>query len=329
MIKTEDLTHRAVRDFVAAFNDQDDNALRHAAPHFTCTVGDLHALRSHFTAFVAVEEQDDGLTLDGFAAHGIQPMSARWAFTVDAGRVERLEVTPDVPVSSPRMGEVLTELRENIPARATAARFARVRDKDGHMHPKGTARRMRLGDHLFVHEWDTGAAGSVDWIVTGEKADDDVFRSVRSPSSGDHDDRGGGPRKVASVSSHLKLELGWDGDGYQKATVSYWAKPYHWDAVKWCTERLTLSEEYIPRITGTLILTGPDDTAVSTEEITVSGGRPPYERAFSRELELRHLIPGTYTLTFADAVKSGGSGANKGQDHVALTDHTVTFTVGG
>ncbi|MFF0967905.1 hypothetical protein ACWDQO_16725 [Streptomyces sp. NPDC003703] len=313
---------------MTAFNDQDDDRLPHLAPHFTTTAGSLQELRSHFTAFVAVAERDGGLTLDGFAAKGPRFASARWEFTVDDDWVEKLKITPDVPVDSDRMHEVMEELRENIPARAAQAAFARVTDKEGRTHPKGTVRRLRLGEHLLVHRWEKGACGDIDWIVTSEKADADVFRFVRSPSSGDHDDRGGGARKYCSVSSHLELKLGWDGDGYQKATVSYWAKPYYWDAVKWYGEDRTLSEQYVPKVTGTLTLTGPDGTAVSTEPITVSGGQPPYERTFSREFDLGHLPPGTYTLTFGDAQKTGGSTAARGQDWVKLSDHSVAFTIG-
>ncbi|WP_416483219.1 hypothetical protein [Streptomyces sp. CL12] len=328
MIKTEDLTHETVRDFVQAFNDQDMNRLYEIAPCFTSNAGDLKGLRSQCTGFVAVEEADGGLTLDGFTAQRRHPVPMRWEFTVDHYSVEQLRITTDVPVSSDTLHKVLTELEEDIPARAAAVRFAQARDSDGRTHPKGTARRMRLGDHFFVHEWDKGGLGEIDWIVTSEKADDDVFRSVRSPSSGDHDDRGGGARKVSSVSSHLELELGWDGDGFQKATASYWAKPFYWDAVKWYGEDRTLTEAYIPQITGTLTLTGPDGAAVSSEKITVKGDKGPYRLVFTKELDLSALAPGHYTLSFTHAVKKGGTWADAGKDMVKLSDHTVTFTVG-
>ncbi|MDI3408905.1 hypothetical protein [Streptomyces cavernicola] len=334
MIKTENLTQQSVRDFVKAFNERDDDALRNAAPEFTFTIGSMRGLptrelRSRFKAFVAVEEQDDGLTLTGFASQGLRLVPVRWTFTVDMfDRVEQLEVFLGVSVSEDGMRDIETELRENIPAQAAAAKFARARDENGRTHPQGTARRMRLGDHYLVHRWEAGSLRNVDWVSTSEKADDDVFRSVRSPSSGDHDDRGGGHRNVSSVSSHLELQLGWDGDGYQKATVSYWAKPYYWDAVKWYAEVRTLSDQYVPKITGKLTLTDPAGTEVSAEKITISGGRKPYKRTFSREFELGNLTPGTYTLSFTDAFKTGGTWADRHQDRVELTDHTVTFTIG-
>ncbi|MFE6662984.1 hypothetical protein ACFVFH_05380 [Streptomyces sp. NPDC057697] len=329
MIKTADLTERAVREFVEAFNEGDKETLRATvSPVFASSAGDLDDLLRQFTAFVPVKEQNGGLSLTGLATQTRMTVPVKWSFTVEYGRVGRLEIEQGADMSGANGREALTELRERIPARAAEALFARSHDADGRTHPAGTARRMRLGEHLFVHTWTVTGRGSVDWVITSEKADDDTYRSLRSPASGHHDDRGGGPKLVSSVSSHLGLALGWDGAGYQKATVSFWAKPYYWEAVKWNAEYLNLSHEYIPQLTGTLTLTGPSGAVVSSESVTVSGGKVPYEMEFSREFALGELPTGTYTLTFADAWKKGGTWANKRHDQVHLKDHALAFDIG-
>ncbi|MGW6950175.1 hypothetical protein ACWGHD_25055 [Streptomyces xanthophaeus] len=138
---------------------------------------------------------------------------------------------------------------------------------------------------------------------------------------------------MSKLISHLRLDLGWQ-DTYQKATVRYHAMPYYWDALAWFNERLSLADEYKPRVKGTLTLTGPptltapEGKVISTEEITVKASKLPYPLDFTREFPLADLPPGTYTLTLANAVKTGGKWSNQYATTIKLKDHTLTFAVG-
>ncbi|MGE7391593.1 nuclear transport factor 2 family protein [Streptomyces sp. NPDC004126] len=321
MITPSELTHPAVRDFVTAFNDHQVDAV-HATvtDDFAATSGPVRNNARRFMTVrsaIAIHHQDaEGLTVRGLYRQGHQNAPVRWAFTPRDGKIAELVITKDDDFPSGFFNEADPEL-ERCLGRGTPYRT----DSDGKPRPLLALRREKLGSHLYV----TRFSHSGLWVNTGEKADGDVHRSYRSPSSGDHDDRS----RVSSVSSHLDLRLGWDGDDHQMATVSYWAKPYYWDAIKWCPERLRLDDSAIPTITGTLTLTGPGDTIVSTENITINGGHVPYERTFTRTIALADTPSGTHTLTFTQAVKTGGTGTNKGADKVELSDHTLTFTVGG
>ncbi|MEV7729696.1 hypothetical protein AB0P15_34030 [Streptomyces sp. NPDC087917] len=333
MIISEKPTHPAVRDFVTALDAQEQAAFEAAVTRdFSFTSEERQADAGVFPATraaIVINDQDaDGLTLTGVVLRRDHAEPVQWAFSARDGKIAELAVTDDADVPADFWFEAMAELERRLDGSATPGSATLV-GPGRSAHPRGMLRRESLGDRRYVMRWGPGALGGVDWINTGQRADDDVHRSFRSPSSGDHDDRGVGICDVSSVSSHFELKLGWDGKGYQKATALYWAKPYYWDAVAWCKERMSLSGTSIPNITGTLTLTGPDGAVTSTEDITITGGRKPYERIFDRELAFADMPTGTYTLTFTKAVKDGGTWFNKGRGKVRLKDHTITFTVGG
>jgi hypothetical protein len=336
VIDNEKLTHPLVRDFVIALNAQDpDSFAAVVADGFQYTAGEEQADAELFletrTALVINDQNADGLTVTGIVLHNGAVRPVRLDFTPHDGKLAKLTLTDSVDLPESFWDEAVAELDRRqggseAPDSATLTR-------DGNAHPEGTLRREELGGHRYVMAWGPGARGRADWVNTGDKADDDIYQSSRSPSSGDHDDRAA-IGKISSVSSHLELKLGWDGDGYQKATATFWAKPYRWESVAWLPENLPMADEFIPTITGTLTLTGPDDSVLSTERITAGGGRRPYTMTFTRDFFLRDRLTGTYTLSFTDAVKTGGAhtrtaGQRTGKDEVQLKNHTLTFTVGG
>ncbi|MGW7276521.1 hypothetical protein ACWGH5_39255 [Streptomyces sp. NPDC054864] len=249
--------------------------------------------------------------------------AVRWVFTLAGSKVGALAVTSGVKLPSAFQVEVINEqlnTGETLPMEDILGQSGQAREP----HPRGMLQRREFRGAQYVYRWGPGKAGDVDWIHTGEKATGAVYASYRSPASGRHDDRA--DNDLSSVSSDLTAELGWDGDGYQKAAVSFAAKPYMWESIQWMGETWPLVDESKPVIKGTLTLTGPDDTVISTEVITTKGQKPPHEMAFTREFALKNQPPGTYTLAFTKAVKTGGRRGSKAR--VGLSDHVLTFTVG-
>ncbi|MCX5204071.1 hypothetical protein OG897_21785 [Streptomyces sp. NBC_00237] len=259
-------------------------------------------------------------------------IDVRWVFTVNEGKVSRLAVTRDVTLPHEFKKEVIVELTKQL-VRGSAGTepdtdFDRPVARNGESHPRGCARRM----DGYVYGWGPGALGAIDWINTLENASDPVvYRTFRSPASGEHIDKTS-KRRTHRVDSHLSAELRWDSDGYQKLWTAFSAEPSHWNAVAWCSEWVRLVDRAIPRVTGTLTLTGPDGAVASTEEVTAKGARPPYPLRFEREFALDDVPSGTYTLTFTHAEKTGGSYSQDGAvgdlDRVTLRNHTLTFNVG-
>ncbi|MFK0238062.1 hypothetical protein [Streptomyces vinaceus] len=337
MITTEKLKHPLVRDFVTALNTQDPAMFAAVVTeNFQYDDEEEQAGGDVFlatrAAIVINDQNTDGLTITGIALRHDTATPVRWAFIPRDGKIARLAISDSVDLPDSFWDEAVAELEQRQGGDA-GPDSARLTGMNGATHLRGALRREGLGSHRYVMRWGPGALGGVDWINTGEKADDDVYRSFRSPSSGDHDDRAA-VGKISSVSSHLELKLGWDGDDYQKATAAFWSKPYRWESVAWLPENLRMSDEFVPALTGTLTLTGPDGSVVSTEKITASGGMPPYLMTITREFSLRDQPTGTYTLTFTDALKTGGAhtrtaGQRTGRDEVRLKDHRITFTVGG
>ncbi|MFF3787242.1 hypothetical protein [Streptomyces sp. NPDC001933] len=122
--------------------------------------------------------------------------------------------------------------------------------------------------------------------------------------------------------------MGWDSDDYQKAVVSIEAKSWYRDAVCWRTERHNLVDLSVPRVTGTLTLTGPDGAVIGTEEIMAEGVKPPYPISFTREFALAGLPAGRYTVALTGAVETGGFQFSGDDSTVKLDDRTIAFDVG-
>ncbi|WP_159028304.1 hypothetical protein [Kitasatospora sp. MY 5-36] len=286
-------------------------------------MGDFDDFRSAEAVIVVTDQSADGLTLTGLATWNRHSLGVHWQFEVEEDQVSVLHVTAaQLPEATRKEAEEALRMLLDEVGFAT---FGSTRDGTGRTHPQGTLRRTSMGHgHYVLSEWTVGGAGRIGWINKDEKLPDPhVYRSLRSPESGEHDCRS----TYAKVTSHLDLTLGWDDDSYQKATASFHAAPYRWDAVTWLTENLDLVDRAKPRISGTLTLTGPDGAVVSTEEITVKGDKQPFPLAFTREFALADRPVGRYTLTFTDAVKSGGYSPSGGTT-VELKDHAITFTVG-
>ncbi|WP_424215912.1 hypothetical protein ACN20G_27595 (plasmid) [Streptomyces sp. BI20] len=340
MITPKELTHPAVRAFVTALVEQNADAFHETvAKGFTFSSEEetdgADVFLSTRSTVLLHDQSADGLTLTGLAVRRDEGVPVRWVFTPVGGKVGVLDVDSNVTLPNSFWGEALPLLEKALrqAEEPDAEEFDTPEGPSGEKHPRGTLRRREMWSTQYVHEWTAGALGGIDWINTGRKAGDAVHASFRSPASGRHDDRGhtGG---VSSVSSDLTVELRWDGDGYQKAAVSFAAKPYMWESVCWLGENVDLVDKYIPVIRGTLTLTGPDGTVIATEALTAKGVKPPYELSFTREFALKDRPVGTYTLAFTDAVKTGGrrttDGANHtGKDEVRLRAHVLTFTVGG
>ncbi|MFF3863300.1 hypothetical protein [Streptomyces sp. NPDC002209] len=343
MISSEQLTQPAVRFFITALHGQNRRAMAGAVSrgfsYMASSVhpklveredsGDIDKFWDTSPLLAVTGQSSDGLALTGLAHWYHGPVEARWEFTVSERVVEGLRITTEVELTSADVREAQAELKR-LAEQGEAAEYATVRDRAGHTHLPGTVRRMALGGTYFLHRWGPGAAGGIDWINTGVKLPDaHVYRSLRSPESGEDTCKSTGSK----VTSHLELTVGWSEDSYQKASVSFHAKPYFWESVAYLEERFNLVEEVKPRITGTLTLTGPDGVVVSSEKITVKGTRPVYPLSFSREFALAHLPAGSYTLAFAKALKTGGyrtrvDGRETGRTRVRLKDHVLTFTVG-
>lgn len=322
MISTEKLRQPAVRAFIDSLNARDERAFAEAVyGKFTYTCGEEEGDAAGFypahTQFVVTDQSSDGCTLTGVMLKADDPVAARLTFFPRGyGSVFKLDVATDVEIPRDSYSD------------------ARLHLSGGRGEPKpavGTLRRMKLGDDYFVHRWGRGGLGRADWINTGEKAPDpDVYQTFHSPAHGEQTDE----VRVSRVVSRLSVDLGWDGT-YQKATARFHATLSFWEAVTWLSEKYRLAGESIPKITGTLTLTGPptltvpDGNVISTEEITVTGGKPPYPIDFTREFPLTGLPLGTYTLTLANAVKTGGYWSSKYNTTVTLRDHTISFTVGG
>lgn len=340
MITPEELTEPAVRAFVTALVGQDADAFRDAVTErFTYSSEDESADADEFLAtrstIVLHDQSPDGMDLTGLAVRRDLGITVRWVFSVTNGKVRALAVASDVELPNTFWDDAAPALEKasEAPSKPAGKDFQRPVGPDGESHPRGALRVQPLGDTWWVHRWGPTGRGSAGWTYTGEKAPNPVHAAFRSPASGRHDDRGhiGG---VSSVSSDLTVELRWDNDGYQRAAVSFTATPYMWESVCWLGENLELVDQYVPTLKGTLTLTGPDHTVVSTELITVKGGKPPYGLPFTRNFPLKELPTGTYTLAFTDGVKTGGRRStdgknNTGKDEVRLRDHVLTFTVGG
>lgn len=322
MISTEDLQHPAVRAFIDSLNARDERAFAEAFDGtftYTCgEEGDAAGFYPVHTQFVVTDESSDGCTLTGVMLKAGDPVAARLTFVPwGYGSVAELGVSTDVEIPDDSFIDALGHL-----------------DSGGRAEPKpavGTLRRLKLGSHYYVHRWGRGGMGSADWINTGEKASDpDVYQSFHSPAHGEQTDE----VRVSRAVSRLSVDLGWDGT-YQKATARFHATLSFWEAVTWLSEKYRLAGDSIPKITGTLTLTGPptltapDGNVISTEEITVTGSKPPYPIDFTREFPLTGLPLGTYTLTLTNAVKTGGYWSSKYNTTIGLRDHTLSFTVGG
>ncbi|MFH8692494.1 nuclear transport factor 2 family protein [Streptomyces anulatus] len=322
MISIEKLRQPAVRAFIESLNDRDEKAFAEAVHEkFTYThgeeEGDAAGFYTAHIQFVVTDQSSDGFTLTGVMLKTDDEVAVRLTFfPAGYASVGKLGIATDVEIPSDSFIDALAHLGGG---RAQAKPAV------------GTLRRLKLGDHYFVHRWGRGAMGSADWINTGEKAPDpDVYQSFHSPAHGEQTDE----VRVSRVVSRLSVDLGWDGT-YQKATARFHATLSFWEAVKWLPENLRLAGTSIPKITGTLTLTGPPTltvpggTVISTEEITVTGSKPPYPIDFTREFPLTGLPLGTYTLTLANAVKTGGYWSSKYNTTIAIKDHTISFTVGG
>ncbi|MFC8231040.1 hypothetical protein [Streptomyces sp. NPDC057287] len=316
MIDTENLEQLAVRNFVDSLNTRDERAFAGAViPDFVYTSGrDKGGAADFFTThtrFVVTEQSEDGCALTGVMVKSGQAAAAHWRFTPRFKDVFKLHVDPDVELPDHDFADAMLHLGTATDAPGTQ---------------EGTVRRMKLGEDHFVHRWGRGGLGRTDWINTGEKANDPVYKTFHSGERRDEFD-------VSRVTSQLSLDLDWDGT-HQKATARFHATLKYWDAVAWLNERLRLADETTPVITATLTLTGPptltvpDGKLISTEKIRIKGHRPPYPLDLTREYSLTGLTPGTCTLTLTDAVKTGGSWTSTHDTTVKLTDHTLTFPVG-
>ncbi|MFJ8165530.1 hypothetical protein ACIRBY_32085 [Streptomyces sp. NPDC096136] len=320
MIKVEQLRQPAVRRFVDSLNARDEKAFAEAvAGQFAYTCGEEAGGAAEFftahTRFVVTEQSEDGHTLTGVMSKSGEVVPAQWTLVPRAFKdVFKVVVATDIEFPQGAFGEALFHIDS---------------PEGGVRTPEGTLRRMELGSHSYVHSWTRGALGKFDWINTGTKADADVYKSFHSPADGDQVD------KVTSskVTSRLAVDLGWDG-GYQQATVHFHAKPYYAEPLAWREEHMRMVDGSVPTITATLTLTGPptltapDRKAVHTEQITVKGTMPPYLLDFTRTFPLNGLPLGTYTLTLADAVKTGGYRSSTANTAVRLKDHTIDFRVG-
>ncbi|WP_253891148.1 hypothetical protein [Actinokineospora diospyrosa] len=337
MLLATELTQPTVHTFVDALRERDEGALADVtsdnfvfvAPDLGdaggLPMGDLGAFLSAEVMLVVTGQSEDGLTLTGLASWRRHFVGVRWTFQVEDEKVAELLIARASLAEADR-AEAESQLRE-LTHQAGIVTFETAHDSNGRTHAQGTLRRTTVGsDHYRVSEWTVGALGGISWIVTDEKlTDPDVYRSLRSPESGEHDDSA----KYLKIKSHLDLVLGWDDDSYQKATVSFHGTPQRWDAVMWLPENLTLVDRAVPSMSGTLTLTGPDGSVVSTEKITVKGTGTPYPLSFTREFALADLPLGRYTLAFTDAVKTGGyQPGSTASDRVHMQDHTITFTVG-
>ncbi|MFB8171441.1 hypothetical protein ACFC60_26215 [Kitasatospora purpeofusca] len=339
MITSEELTHPAVRTLLTAVQDREQGMAKSAvAGDFVCNatglvtsaarpdMGDLGRFLSARPLLAVTGQSEDGLTLTGLANWRGHAVGSRWVFSAHGGRLGQLRITraelPDADLKEAQAA--LDELATG----AGVGTFRTVRDSDGRTHPKGRARRLPVGGHHYLHSW-TAGPGGISWISTGEKLPDpDVYRAHRDPATGEHT----AESAQSKVTSHLDVTLGWD-DTYQKATVTFQATPYYWDAVTWLAEDLPLTDEAKPELTGTLTLTGPDHTVVSTEEITVKAAKAPHLLTFTREFSLADAPVGDYTLTLTDPVKTRGFRSRKdgiptNRTDVHMKDHTITFTVG-
>ncbi|MFD6464625.1 hypothetical protein [Streptomyces goshikiensis] len=339
MLAVEELTQQAVRAFVYALNTRDGEIMHHTVHHgFSFTVemgrrsGGIEQLLSSKTLLAVTAQSDDGLTLTGAMKYGPfpDPLAARWVFTTHDDKVLSLTIDDEAKLTAEqeeKAGDAVGELEKQ----ATAAVYARVRDNDGRAHLPGTARRRKIGGVPYVHAWKPGALGAISWISTGVRLEDpDVYKSFASPESGDS------VRKSASsrVDFRLSLILGWDGDDYQKAVVTLDAMSYFKDGTSWpdfgtwIKEKHSLVDRAVPRVTGTLTLTGPDGAVISTEEFTAKGVKPPYPMSFTREYALAGLPPGRYTVALTGAVKTGGFQFSGDDSTVDMDDRSITFDVG-
>ncbi|MEU0634308.1 hypothetical protein [Streptomyces sp. NPDC005989] len=337
MIDAENLAQPPVRAFVSALNALDDRGreplYRVVRPDFWCTSGQsrggLENLLTNRIRFAVTAQSDDGLTLTGFASRRDHPFPSTWVFTVKGDEVQSLEISIEAK-PTPDQQQDGREAFEELDKQITAAKYAVV-DRDGRTHLPGTARRRKIGDIPYLHAWTVGALGSISWINTGLRLEDpDVYKSFASPESGDS------VRKSASsrVDFRLSLTLGWDGDDYQKAVVTLDATSYFKDGTSWpdfgtwIKEKHSLVDRAVPRVTGTLTLTGPDGAVISTEEIKAKGVKPPYPMSFTREYALAGLPPGRYTVALTGAVKTGGFQFSGDDSTVDMDDRSITFDVG-
>ncbi|MFE3072515.1 hypothetical protein [Streptomyces sp. NPDC059247] len=340
MLAVEDLTQQAVRAFVYALNTRDGEIMHHTVHRgFSFTVkalrqsGGIKQLMSSEALLAVAAQSDDGLTLAGAMKYApfTQTLPARWVFTTDGDdRVLSLTVDDQAELTDEQREEANGAVEE-LEKQATAAVYARVRDDDGRTHLPGTARRRKIGSVPYLHAWKPGALGAISWINTGTKLEDpEVFKSFASPESGDS------VRKSASsrVDFRLSLVLGWDGDDYQKAVVTLDATSYFKDGTSildfgtWIKEKHGLVDRAVPRVTGTLTLTGSDGVVISTEEITAKGVKPPYPMSFTREYALAGLPAGRYTVALTGAVKTGGFQFSGDDSTVDMDDRSITFDVG-
>ncbi|MFD7621168.1 hypothetical protein [Streptomyces sp. NPDC059802] len=338
MIAAENLAQPPVHAFVSALNALDDldrEPLNHVVrPDFWCTSGQsrggLENLLTNRIRFAATAQSDDGLTLTGFAALHEHSFPSTWVFTVKGNEVQSLEISIEAK-PTPDQQQDGREAFEELDRQITAAKYERATDQDGRTHLPGTARRRKIGAVPYLHAWKPGALGAISWINTGVRLEDpDVYKSFASPESGDS------VRKSASsrVDFRLSLPLGWDGDDYQKAVVTLDATSYYKDGTSWpdfgtwIKEKHSLVDRTVPRVTGTLTLTGPDGAVISTEEIKAKGVKPPYPMSFTREYALADLPPGPYTVALTGAVKTGGFQFSGDDSTVDMDDRSITFDVG-
>ncbi|PKV82818.1 hypothetical protein [Streptomyces sp. TLI_146] len=68
---------------------------------------------------------------------------------------------------------------------------------------------------------------------------------------------------------------------------------------------------------------------ISTEEVKFKGTGSNYPIDFTRDVPLKDLSPGTYTLSLTNAIKRGGYSFGSNVTTFTVKDHIVTFTVGG
>ncbi|MFI5529474.1 hypothetical protein ACIA8O_13135 [Kitasatospora sp. NPDC051853] len=326
----DELTQPAIRAFFQALTANDLAAMADAVyEDFAAVDGEMdfgvEDVLMYTASYELYDQSEDGLTV-GLVACGRMGRAQSWAFTVEEGLVAGVVITPNEKIpqdfvlsanSRSSFHQVPVVDHEKLAREEEARAFAETTDQDGRTHLRGTARRLDLLGKYYVHLWDRGAGGTIDWINTGEQAvDPDVFRTAGSPASGDMVSKGG----KSKLNSSLTVEVGW-ADTYQKATVRYAAKPYHADSLFWI-------EENVPgctlRVTGTLTLTGPGGTVVSSETMTVESVKKPYLLSWSREFALADLPVGDYTLTLTRTVKTGG----RWNDRLRVKPHSVTFRVG-
>ncbi|GAB2722682.1 hypothetical protein [Kitasatospora kifunensis] len=129
----------------------------------------------------------------------------QWQFNVEENQASGLHIT-EAQLPEAKRKEAETALRELISAMGMIITFETARDGAGRTHPRGMVRRTSMGgDYYGLSEWTVGALGKIGWIATGEKLPDaHVYRSLRSPESGEHYDRS----KYAKVASQWPVALG-------------------------------------------------------------------------------------------------------------------------